>query len=200
MKKFTIALLSIIFVTLIASSVQSVAADHLEPGQGIFSDETDVNIEETIDSKYQVYLQVVIRTGDGQLINVIESTATAAYLPHKITDDVFDTLMGKKEIIIIDNIKYEKVQYTYSPTLEFRFIGLYPIYSEVPFKFEENSDAFAEKDERIKDISVWKIHYCGEFKGHGLQCIPIFQVLVPNMMLEPSDVVNLQWMVLRELS
>ena len=36
MKKFTALLLSVIFVTLIAGSVQSIAADHLEPGQGIF--------------------------------------------------------------------------------------------------------------------------------------------------------------------
>ena len=42
MKKFTIALLSVIFVTLIAGSVQSVTADHLEPGQGIFKEESEV--------------------------------------------------------------------------------------------------------------------------------------------------------------
>ena len=41
MKKFTIALLGVIFVTLIAGSIQSISADHLEPGQGIFKEESE---------------------------------------------------------------------------------------------------------------------------------------------------------------
>ena len=44
MKGFAIPLLSVIFVTLIAGSVQSISADHLEPGQGIFSGESEVNL------------------------------------------------------------------------------------------------------------------------------------------------------------
>jgi len=43
-------------------------------------------------------------------------------IPHKVTDHVFDTLMGEKEIVTIDNIKYEKVQYTFTPTLEQRTV------------------------------------------------------------------------------
>ena len=79
MKKFTILFLSIVFVALIVSSIQSVTADHLEPGIGIFIDEQDVELATTEDSKYQVYLQVVIRNGDGHLISITESTANAAY-------------------------------------------------------------------------------------------------------------------------
>ena len=78
MKKFTIALLSIIFVALIACSIQSISADHLKPGQGVFKDATEANIVETKGSKYQVYLQTVLRSADGQLINVTESTAIGA--------------------------------------------------------------------------------------------------------------------------
>ena len=44
-------LLGVIFVTLIAGSVQSVTADHLEPGQGIYKDENSVNLVSTKDSK-----------------------------------------------------------------------------------------------------------------------------------------------------
>ena len=44
MEKFTIALLSVIFVTLIAGCIQSISADHLEPGQGIFKEESDVEL------------------------------------------------------------------------------------------------------------------------------------------------------------
>ena len=122
MKKIIIVLSSIIFIILIGCSVQSVVADHLEPGAGIYKDYGDVNIVTTIDSKWQVNLQTILRTSDGQLINVTESTANAAYIPHRITDHVFDTLMGEKEIVTIYNTKYEKVQYTYTPALEHRFM------------------------------------------------------------------------------
>ena len=194
-------LLSVIFVTLIAGSVQSIAADHLEPGQGIFVDDAEVNLTTTEDSNYQVYLQMVLRNGDDQLINVTESTANGSFIPHKITDHVFDTLMGEKEIITIGNIKYEKVQYIFSPTLEQRFLGLYPIFSAITLEFiSEPGPQSIKLYEESQDYSIWKIHYCAEFEGHGLRCIPIFQVLVPTMTLEPSDVVTHQWTILRELN
>ena len=194
-------LLSVIFVTLIAGSVQSIAADHLEPGQGIFVDDAEVNLATTEDSNYQVYLQMVLRNGDDQLINVTESTANGAYISHEITDHVFDTLMGEKEIITIDNIKYEKVQYIFSPTLEQRFLGLYPIFSAITLEFvSEPGPQSIKLYEESQDYSIWKIHYCAEFEGHGFHCIPIFQVLVPTMTIEPDDVVTHQWTVLRVLN
>jgi len=42
MKVFLIQLLSITFVLLITGSIQSVTADHLEPGQGIFKNEREI--------------------------------------------------------------------------------------------------------------------------------------------------------------
>jgi len=201
MKKFTMPLLSVIFVTLIAGSVQSIYADHLEQDQGIFVSDAEVILATTEDSNYQVYLQMVLRNGDDQLINVTESTANGAYISHEITDHVFDTLMGEKEIITIDNIKYEKVQYIFSPTLEQRFLGLYPIFSAITLEFiSEPGPQSIKLYEESQDYSIWKIHYCAEFEGHGLHCIPIFQVLVPTMTIEPDDVVTHQWTVLRVLS
>ena len=196
-------LLGVFFVTLIAGSTQSVTADHLEPGQGIFKDRSEVDLVTTHNSDYQVNLQAVLRNGDNQLINVTETTATGAYIPHEITDYVFDTLMGKKEIIIIDNIKYEKVQYTFSPTLEQRWLGMYPIFEEVPIKIKVEGLAENEVFNVTKEHALWKIHYCADFSsiGHGgLQCIPIFQVLVPTITLEPGDVVTHQWTVLRVMN
>ena len=188
--KFIVILLSVVFMALIASSVQSVVADHVEPGDGIYKNYGDVNIVTTIDSKWQVNLQTILRTSDGQLINITESTANAAYIPHKITDHVFDTLMGKKEIVTIDNTKYEKVQYTYTPALEHRFMGLYPIFSEnYDLEFKSTPEA-REQMHKHKDFSMWKIHYCATFEGHGFSCIPIFQDLVPTMTLEEHDVVT----------
>ena len=199
MKKFTIALLGAIFVALIACSIQSISADH-ESSEGIFKDKSEVNLVTTQDSDYQVYLQAVLRNGDGQLINVTENTKTAAYIPHEIADYVFDTLMGEKEIVTIDNIKYEKAQYTFSPTLEQRWIGMYPIFEEIPIKIKVEGGKILNV---YKDHSLWKMHYCADFSniGHdGLQCIPVFQVLIPTITLEPSDVIIHHWTILRELN
>ena len=195
MKKFAIPLLSVIFATLIAGSIQSISADHLEKGEEVFSDE-GVKLVTTEGSKYQLYLQVILRNGDGQLINVTESTANGGYLPQKVSDHVFDTLMGKKEIITTDNKKYEKTQYIFSPTLEQRFIKLYPIFSEAIMEIEVDKDTLAKMD----DQSVWKIHYCANLEVRGYSCIPIFQINVPNMTLESHDVVTLQWTILREMN
>jgi len=202
-QKSTIILLSTIFVTLISCSVQSVTADNLESGDGIYKDFGDVNIVTTIDSKWQVNLLTILRTGDGQLINVTESTEIGDYVPHKISDDAFDTLMGKKEIVTIDNIKYEKVQYTFSPTLEQRWIGMYPIFEQVPIEIKVEGLAKGEIFSVIKDHAIWKIHYCADFTsiGHdGLQCIPVFQALVPTLTIEPTDVVTHQWTILRDMN
>ena len=199
MKVFLIQLLSITFVLLITGSIQSVTADHLEPGQGIFKNEREIEAVPIQDSNYQIYLQTVLRNGDDQLINVSETTEIGMYIPHKITDHVFDTLMGKKEIITIDNIKYEKVQYIFSPILEQRWTGFYPIFSEIPLEFKYEEGAVAKMNKKIKNYSIWKIHYCAAFEGHGYTCIPVFQALVPTMTLEPDDIVTQQWTILREL-
>ena len=199
-RKFTIVLLSAIFLTLISYSAQSVAADHVESGDGIYKNFGDVNIVPTKDSKYKIHLQLILRTNDGQLINITESSRSGAYIPHAITDHVFDTLMGKKEIITIDNVKYEKVQYRYTPTLEHRFMGLYPIFSEnYDLEFKSTPEA-REQMHKHKDFSMWKIHYCATFEGHGFSCIPIFQDLVPTMTLETSDVITQKWTILRILN
>ena len=106
MKKFTIVLLGAILTALITCSIQSASADHLEPDQGIFKDAKDVNLRGTKavagvlgdppdfyyepsgglnnTSNYQVYLQTALRNGDGHLISVVESTANAGYISHKL--------------------------------------------------------------------------------------------------------------------
>ena len=201
-KKFTIVLLSVIFVALIAGSIQSISADH-ESGKGIFKNEKEVKIITTENTNYLVYLQTVLRNGDGQLINVTENTKTAAYIPHELTDHVFDTLLGEKEIVTIDNIKYEKVQYTYSPTLVQRWTGMYPIPEQIKINIKAEGDALVQMNKQNKDYSLWKMHYCVDFSniGHdGLQCIPIFQVLGPTITMEPTDVITHQWTILRELN
>ena len=201
MKGFTIALVGIIFVVLIACSVQSISADHTEPGKGIFVNENKVDIITTQNSNYKIYLQTVLRNADGVLINVTESTENGAYIPHKISDDAFDTLMGKKEIVTIDNIKYEKVQYTFTPTLVQRWTAIYPLFSEVVIEFKVEEDARMDMNSYVKDYSIWKLQHCADWgDDHGLSCIPLFQVLVPTITLEPDDVITLNWTILREFN
>ena len=193
-------LLSVIFVTLTAGSIQSVTADHSEPGEGIFKDTGDVIVQATWGSNYQISLQTVLRNGDGQLISVSEGTSGNGYIiPHKVTDHVFDTLMGKKEIVTIDNIKYEKVQYTFSPTLEQRTENIYPIFEEIPIEYLVEEEALAQMKEDIRDYYSWKIHYCATFEGHGYVCIPLFVAFTVVELVTPTDVVTHQWTILREL-
>ena len=202
MKWWGLPLLGAIFVALIAGSVQSISADH-ESGNGIFKNEHEVELVDTKNTKYQVYLQAVLRNGDGHLISTIESTASAGHISHKLTDDIFDTLMGEKEIVIIDNIKYEKVQYTFTPTFKQRWVGLYQINPEPVVDLIMEGDVLERAKMKDKHYSIWKIHGCWDFvsMGHpGIQCIPIFQVLVPTTTLEPTDVVTQQWTVLRVMN
>ena len=110
MKKFTIALLGAIFVTLITGSIQSISADDLEPGQEFSEDEKTEVVFLTKDSKYKLHVQVIVRNADNQVISVAEAMG-GKYVPHKITDNAFDTSMGKKKIVTVDGIKYEKVQF-----------------------------------------------------------------------------------------
>ena len=193
-------LLSVIFITLTTGSVQSVAADHSEPGEGIFKDTGEVVVLATWGSNYQVYLQTVLRNGDDQLISVSEGTSGNGYIiPHKVTDHVFDTLMGKKEIVTIDNIKYEKVQYTFSPTLEQRTEKIYPIFEEIPIEYLVEEEALAQMKEDIRDYYSWQIHYCATFEGHGYVCIPLFVAFTVVELVTQTDVVTHQWTILREL-
>ena len=175
MKEFVIPLLGTIFVLLLAGSVESVTADHLEPGEGIWKDENRVNLVTTKDSKYQVHLQVEVRNAQGQLISISETT-NVNHIPHEITDNTFDTILGKKEIITIDNVKYEKVQYTGTLDIE----QLLPP-SKKPSHF----------------IGNWVISLCKVFDKHGYTCISPWQANPAFVSLEEDNVVKNRWTVLR---
>ena len=192
-------LFGVIIVTLIAGFVQSAAADHLEPGQGIFKDKTKIETVRTQDSNYQVYLQTIHRNGDGQLLGVTEGMH-GFVIPNKVTDHVFDTLMGKKEIVVIDNREYEKVQYIFSPTLVQRTVLLYPIFEEIPIEYEVEEDTLAQMKEKIKSYYRWNLHYCATFEGHEYSCIPIFQSFSVVQLVTPTDNITQQWTILRELN
>jgi len=174
MKVFVIPLLGVILVLLLTYSIESVTADHLEPGEGIWKDENRVNLVTTKDSKYQVHLQVEVRNAQGQLISITE-TSYVNHIPHEITDNTFDTMLGKKEIIIIDDIKYEKVQY--AGTLDIEQL----LSSNKPSHF----------------IGNWVINLCKVFDKHGYTCITPWQANSSFVSLEEDDVVKNYWNILR---
>ena len=177
MKGFVIPLFSVIFLVLLAGSVQSVVADHLLPGEGVFKNENDVNIASSIDSKYQIHLQMIVRNAQNQLVSVSEAI-WGYYIPHQITDQIFDEMSGKREIVTIDNIKYEKIQNTFAR------VGV----QEFPFKTS------------YQDISMtWYLGFDENIDGHGSKRLPIFQAAVPVTIAE-DDILTFHWTFLRELN
>ena len=187
MKKFTIGLLGVIFITLIASSIQSVTADD--------SALLGVDIIPTKDSEFQVHLQVVVRDSHGQLVSVTESTNgwTTVALPGKmitgivivdnkqvmtnLTDNVFNKEV-EKEIITVDVIKYEKVQWV-----------------DTKSSCEEKTC----KDIH-QNVGKWNTNFFGDFNEFGFLNIPLFQALTSTVILEDDDNVTNQWTVLRAMN
>ena len=174
MKELTILLLGVIFVTLIAGSGQSISADHLElGGKGIFKDEDQQNFTKTTDpnSKYQIHLQVEIRNAQDQLVSIVE-TSHGDYIPHEISDLLFYEKLGvKPEIVTIDNIKYEKVQYVGSPS-------------------EGDVD---EVDYFLRNALM----LCGEIYGHDPKCMSVFQASPTAIVVTQTDVITNHWTILR---
>ena len=199
MRRFTKILLCVTVVALVGCSVQSISAEQILPIKGLFVSEGKVNLVTTEGTDYKIYLQLVIRNADGHLINVTESTANGAYVAHMLSDHVFDTLLNEKEIITIDGTKYEKGTWRFNPSVETRFVALYPIFSESTLEIsQEVNENTAKMYGESKDFSIWKIHYCADWDAWGFHCVPVFQVLVPNMTIEPTDTVEMKWTILRE--
>ena len=163
MENFSKIMLCCIFTVLITCSVQPVFAqdvvDILKP----------VPIK---DAEYQFHLQMILRDSDGRLISVTEST-NGYYIPHAVTDEAFDIHFGKKEIITVDNIKYEKVQYREKYSLD------------SPFKLMFFISAVLEVSHGLETIIV---------------DANIFQAFVPLVYLAEDDEINTQWTIFRKLN
>ena len=127
------------------------------------------------DSKYKIHLIVEVRNAQGQLISVTETTG-GNVIPHKITDHVFDDLMGEKEIVTIDNIKYEKVQYSGKPDMK----QLVEIYNKT-FTLYWN----------------WVVTLCSTIDNHGYTCIAPFSTSTAFVSLVEDNVVQNHWTILR---
>ena len=155
------------FTVLIACSVQPVLAQDI----------TDIFKPVPIrGSEYQFHLQVILRDSDGRLMSVTEST-NGYYIPHDITDKGFDNCFGsnicKKEIVVIDNKKYEKIQYRekYSLDLSQQLMFFITAILEVSYGPET---VIVDAD--------------------------IFQAFVPLVYLADDDEINTQWTIFRKLN
>ena len=163
MKKFPKIILISIFAALIVGYTQNVFAENI----------TDILKPVPIkDSEYQFHLQAVLRDADGRLISVTESS-NGYYIPHDVTDEAFDYHFGKKEIVVVDNIKYEKVQFTekYSVDLPLKLMFFIPAILEVSYGPETV----------IVDANI-------------------FQAFSPLVYLEENNVINTQWTIFRVLN
>ena len=181
MKGFSIALLSVIFVALIACSVQPIYADHiLKDGKGIFKDQNRVNLVKLgqEDSKYNIHLLVEVRTAQGQLISISEAShSQISYIGYEMmSEGIVD--WSKKEIITIDGTKFEKVQHVIA--------------------VDAKQMMAAKQTSNI--ISLWKLLACGAIEGHGQKCIPLLQAGTSSVFITEEDVVTNQWTILRELN
>ena len=167
-------------MTLVIGSIQYASADHSLGGQGLFKNENDVNLDFTKDSKWLIHLQLVVRDTQDQLVSVTEVTH-GSYIPHEISDYIFDEYLGEKEIINIGKVSYEKAELIETKNVK-----------EVPFRTSfEDMQAF------------WGIEYCIKTKEHGneqgISCIPIFQTNTPHVFLDEDDTFTQHWTILREI-
>ena len=162
MKKFAMVMLGAIFITLIVSSFQSLAAQN----------ENDV-----MNSEYKIHLQVITRDANEQLVSVIESTNTKifpTYLPdgtlvEGFIDYMFDReLQNDYQVITIDNTKYEKVVWTtpiqetdpgmtVTTTSQLDICGTFEVYGEMCIPSLGASFSWIELDLSFTTMDKWTV-------------------------------------------
>ena len=162
MKKFAMVMLGAIFITLIVSSFQSLAAQN----------ENDV-----MNSEYKIHLQVITRDANEQLVSVIESTNTKifpTYLPdgtlvEGFIDYIFNQeLQNNYQVITIDSTKYEKVVWT-TPiqetdpgmivitTSQLDICGTFEVYGEMCIPSLGASFSWIDLDLSFTTIEKWTV-------------------------------------------
>ena len=191
MKGFAVPLLGFIFVALITSYIPFSAGDASADTMVVSEDKDKLNNIPTHDSKYKIYLHVLIRNAQGELIGIADTgeksrlVSGPQYLPHEITDEIFDMLNVKKEIITVDNIEYEKIQISDS----------YEQTMTTTTYFNQN---LFEMNDR-EPSATWMLTVCGEpVQKLGYDCVNIFQSYTSLVYLEVGDIITSHWTVLRE--
>ena len=168
-------------MALITSSVPSITADESVDDKTSFED-----------LKYEIYLHVLVRNTQGELITVAETLPCESgnycseYFDHEVTDYAFDRL-AKKEIVTIDNINYEKIQFSDSygytaDSITYHEQYLFDMYDREP-------------------TGRWVVEICGEaLNKFGFDCVEIFQSRTSIVWLEIGDVTTSNWTILKKIN
>ena len=148
-----IILLATILVILPITSIQSIDAEN--------------------NSKYIVSIQVEVRNVQNELVSVTESRF-GEHIQHKIPNHVFDSSISQKEIVIIDGIEYEKVQFSVT---------------------SKSSDMTDAPPAREYDNSL-QFSLCGISDNDKLSCITL-QSAKYWVLTDEGDTTTSTWSVLR---
>ena len=175
MKKIIPVLLCTIFAMLITGSIHSIYADETNNEEPY---EDDITLVSTKDSKWEIHVQIVVRNSVGQLVGISEA-AGGVYVPHKITDNAFETILpGEITIVTIDDVKYEKLQF--SDSYQVGTVG-----------YDNDSISYQP--------GLWLVRICGVADVVGAECIHIFQVRAAQVVIDKDEIVTTNWTILREL-
>ena len=155
-------MLGAIFITLIVSSFQSLAAQN----------ENDV-----MNSEYKIHLQIIVRDANEQLVSVIESTNTKifpTYLPDgKLVEGFIDYMFNQElqnnyQVITIDNTKYEKIVWItpiqetdpgmiVTTTSQLDICGTFEVYGEMCIPSLGASFSWIDLDLSFTTIDKWTV-------------------------------------------
>ena len=192
MEKFDSVMLSAIIITLIFSSTQTIIADD-NPNVKIHTLDPDINL------RYEVYLQTTIRDAQGQLLSVTESTlgwvAITAFPDGKsmpdLVEQVFNhNILDEKEVVTIDNVKYEKIQFFNELVVDHnKLLNVNPA-----------TNLYTGGKIGTSSGSVYNI--CMDFNeiGYGHLCGPFVAAKMPLIHLAEGNILTDQWTILRMMN
>ena len=192
MEKFDSVMLSAIIITLFISSTQTIIADD-KPNVKTHTLDPDINL------RYEVYLQTTIRDAQGQLLSVSESIigwVTITTFPDgksmpDLVEQVFNhNILDEKEVVTIDNVKYEKIQFFNELVVDHnKLLNLNPTTS-------------LYTNEIIGTSSGGWYNICMDFKeiGYGHLCGPFVAAKMPLIHLAEDYILTDQWTILRVIN
>ena len=103
-------------------------------------------------------------------------------IPGLVDRMIDNNMVAEKEVIIIDNVKYDKLQWK----------------TDVIIDNERLTSLGAAKVGMFSG-AIWK--FCGDFKQeYGNLCIPLFEGRTPQIHITEGDVITTQWTVLRPMN
>ena len=192
MKKFDGVMLSAIIITLIFSSTQTIIADD-NPNVKTHTLDPDINL------RYEVYLQTTVRDAQGQLLSVSESIigwVTITTFPDgksmpDLVEQVFNhNILDEKEVVTIDNVKYEKIQFFNELVVDHnKLLNVNPA-----------TNLYTGGKIGTSSGSVYNI--CMDFNeiGYGHLCGPFVAAGMPLIHLAEGNILTDQWTILRMMN